>query len=105
MPLLDDYITDVLMRDLVGHDHKPASFLVYLWLAAEQARTKQEIRVSYQEVAEAVGISKSSAQGAIRWLLRRKLLSVEKETVTATPVYTVRMPWREMARHGKSKVH
>ena len=105
MPLLDDYITDVLMRDLVGHDHKPASFLVYLWLASEQARTKDAIRVSYQQLAEAVGISKSSAQSATRWLLRRKLLSVEKETVTATPMYTTRMPWRETARHLKSKVH
>src|SRR5437762_224906 len=73
MPLLDDYITDVLMRDLVGHDHKPVSFLVYLWLAAEQARTKREIRASYQQVAESVGISKSSAQSAVKWLLRRKL--------------------------------
>ena len=104
MPLLDDYITDVLMRDLVGHDRKPVSFLVYLWLAAEQARTKREIRASYQQVAESVGISKSSAQAAIRWLLRRKLLSVQKETVTATPVYTVRTPWRDTARHVKSKV-
>jgi len=104
MPLLDDYITDVLMRDLVGHDRKPVSFLVYLWLAAEQARTKREIRSNYQQVAESVGISKSSAQAAIRWLLRRKLLSVQKETVTATPVYTVRTPWRDTARHTKSKV-
>src|SRR3954447_5687608 len=100
MPLLDDYITDVLMRDLVGHDHKPASFLVYLWLAAQQAQTKREIRASYQQVAESVGISKSSAQAAIKWLLRRKLLSVSKEAVTATPVYVVRMPWRELARHA-----
>src|SRR4051794_16176919 len=105
MPLLDDYIIDVLMRDLVGHDHKPVSFLVYLWLAAEQARTKREIRASYQQVAECVGISKSSAQSAIQWLLRRKLLSVEKRNVTATPLYTVRMPWRESARHQPSKPH
>ena len=38
MAKLDDYITDVLMRDLVGHDHRPAAFLVYLWLAAEHQR-------------------------------------------------------------------
>jgi hypothetical protein len=103
MPLLDDYITDVLMRDLVGHDHKPVSFLVYLWLAAEQGRTKTEVRTSYQQIAESVGISKSSAQTAVRWLVKRKLLSVEKETVTATPVYTVRAPWRESARHFTAK--
>ena len=103
MPLLDDYITDVLMRDLVGHDHKPVSFLVYLWLAAEQGRAKTEVRASYQQIAESVGISKSSAQSAVRWLLRRKLLSVEKETATAIPVYTVRAPWRDSARHVTGK--
>jgi|ERR1700733_1737799 len=98
MPRLDDYITDVLMRDLVGHDHKPVSFLVYLWLAAEHERTNAKVRVSYQQVAESVGISKSSAQAAVRWLLKRKLLAVERENVTATPSYTVRSPWRDAAR-------
>lgn len=103
MPLLDDYITDVLMRDLVGHDRKPAAFLVYLWLAAEQTRSGGELRVSYEELAESIGISKSSAQGAVRWLLRRKLLAVKKQTVTATPSYTVRSPWRESARNPTAR--
>jgi hypothetical protein len=26
-PLLDGYVTDVLMRDLVGHDRSPSAFL------------------------------------------------------------------------------
>ncbi len=69
--ILDDYITDTLMRDLVGHDRKPVSFLVYLWLAAEQAKTHADVQASYQHVAESVGISKSSAQAAIGWLLKR----------------------------------
>lgn len=105
MPVLDDYITDVLMRDLVAHDRKPVSFLVYLWMAAEQTRTGTDIRVSYQQVAESVGISKSSAQGAIRWLLKRKLLAVKKETVTATPTYAVLKPWRESAKRLSLKGH
>jgi hypothetical protein len=95
MPDLDDYIIDVLMRDLVGHDRKPAAFLVYLWLAAEQARRGPEVRVSYEEMAESIGISRSSAQAAVRWLGKRKLLSVKKQSVTATPNYTVRSPWRK----------
>jgi hypothetical protein len=98
MPVFDDYITDVLMRDLVGHDRKPVSFLVYLWLAAEQERRHGEVRVSYEEMAESIGISKSSAQAAIGWLLKRKLLAVKKQSVTATPCYTARSPWREAAR-------
>jgi hypothetical protein len=98
MPLLDDYIIDVLMRDLVGHDRKPVCFLVYLWLAAEEARRRNEVRISYEEMAESIGISKSSAQAAVRWLVKRKLLAVRKQTVTSTPCYTVRAPWRDAAR-------
>jgi len=98
MPTLDDYITDVLMRDLVGHDRKPAAFLVYVWLAAEQARRKGDVQISYEDMAESIGISRSSAQTAVRWLLKRKLLAVKKQTVTATPSYAVRSPWRDGAR-------
>jgi hypothetical protein len=91
---VDDYVTDVLMRDLVGHDKRPTSFLVYLWLTAEQQRRATAVRISYQELAESIGISKSSAQTAIGWLTQRKLLRASKETVTATPVYTIRTPWK-----------
>jgi hypothetical protein len=98
MPEFDDYVTDVLMRDLVGHDRRPASFLVYLWLAAEQERRKGAVQVSYEELAESIGISKSSAQAAVRWLRGRKLLAVTKPTVTATPAYRVCTPWRDHLR-------
>ena len=98
MPAIDDYVIDTLMRDLVGHDRKPASFLVYLWLAAERERRQGEIEISYQELAESIGISRSAAQSAVRWLLRRRLLGASRQSVTATPRYTVRTPWREMAQ-------
>ena len=103
MLILDSYVVDVLMRDLVGHDRRPASFLVYLWLAAEQARRRGEIEVSYQELAESVGVSKSSAQAAVSWLIRRKLLASRKENATAIPHYTVRSPWKEARRSGGSR--
>jgi len=85
MLTLHDYIVDVLMRDLVGHDRRPVSFLVYVWLAAEQARRQGAVQVSYRELAESVGVSKSSAQAAVSWLLRRKLLAASKENATAIP--------------------
>jgi hypothetical protein len=94
MPTFDEYVTDVLMRDLVGHDHRPASFLVYVWLAAEQERQKGAVQVSYQQLAECVGVSKSSAQAAVRWLVRRRLLAASKANATAMPHYTVMSPWR-----------
>jgi hypothetical protein len=93
MLTLDEYVIDVLMRDLVGHDRRPVSFLVYLWLAAEQQRQGKAVTISYQQLAESVGISKSSAQAAAGWLARRKLIAVSKAGFTATPSYAVQKPW------------
>jgi aryl-alcohol dehydrogenase-like predicted oxidoreductase len=100
MPVFDDYVVDVLMRDLVGHDRKPTSFLVYLWLAAEQSRRAAPVEISYQELAESMGVSKSAAQAAMNWLLKRKLVSATKENATAIPLYTVHSPWRNPRLHG-----
>jgi len=94
MPVIDDYVTGVLMRDLVGHDKRPVSFLVYVWLAGEEQRRNAAVQISYRELAESIGVSKSSAQAAIAWLVRRKLVSAAKATVTATPEYKVQTPWR-----------
>ncbi len=98
MPELDNYVTDVLMRDLVGHDRRPVAYLVYLWLAAEQQRRGGVVQLSYQEMAESIGVSKSSVQAAVSWLIRRKLLSASKANATAIPRYTVLSPWRRLAR-------
>ncbi|MGO9339153.1 MAG: helix-turn-helix domain-containing protein [Terracidiphilus sp.] len=95
MLTIDEYVTSVLMRDLVGHDKRPVSFLVYLWLLAEQKQRESAVQISYQELAESIGISKSSAQSAVAWLARRKLVLVSKATVTATPEYKVLSPWRK----------
>ena len=98
---LDPYVTEVLLRDLVGHDRRPASFLVYIWFTAEQQRRSAPVEISYQDLAESIGISKSSAQSAVGWLVRRKLLAVSKATVTATPVYKALAPWRSRrAQHS-----
>jgi winged helix-turn-helix protein DUF2582 len=93
MLAVDEYVVDVLMRDLVGHDRRPVSFLVYLWLAAEQQRQGKAVNISYQQLAESIGISKSSAQAAAGWLARRKLISIDKATFTSTPSYSVQKPW------------
>ena len=98
---LDPYIADVLLRDLVGHDRRPASFLVYIWFTAEQQKHARQRRastvtISYQELAESIGISKSAAQSAVAWLIRRKLLVATKTAVTATPTYKVLTPWKRL---------
>src|SRR5260370_29865050 len=102
--MIDDYITDVLLRDLVGHDRRPVSFLVYLWLAVEQARRGAAVQISYQELAENIGVSKSSVQAAVSWLRGRKLVAATKENATAFPRYTVLTPWKCTSRPQSSRM-
>jgi len=97
MPPIDDYILDTLMRDLVGHDHRPAAYLVYVWLCGERHRRTGELRVSFQELAESTGLSRSAAQSSVAWLKRRKLLSAAKSNATDVPTYTIHTPWRPKA--------
>ena len=99
---LDDYIVDALMRDLVAHDRRPVSFLVYLWLTKEQHHGGKAVQVSYRELAESIGVSKSSAQAAVSWLVRRRLLSVSKKTPTSTPRYSVLRPWAGTQRSPRT---
>ena len=92
---VDEYVFTVLMRDLVEHDRSPSGFLVYLHLMSESKRLRTKtIRISYQAIAEATGLSKSAVQGATRGLVSRQLLEVRKESATATPEYRVMKPWR-----------
>jgi hypothetical protein len=101
----DDYVVGVLMRDLIGHDRRPVCFLAYIWLAAEQQNRNGAVEVSYRELAECMGVSKSSVQAAVSWLIRRKLLATTKDNATATPRYTVLRPWRDTARSARGRSH
>jgi DNA-binding GntR family transcriptional regulator len=88
---IDDYVLDVLMRDLVGHDRSPSAFFVYLYL---WRRTREgEVRLPLQRIAEGTGLSKRSVQAAVGHLEDRRLLRVERESITAVPEYTVLRPW------------
>jgi hypothetical protein len=90
--LLDDYIVDILMRDLCGHDRHPSAFLVYLWLYGRSGGGA--VQVALQDIAEGAGIAKRSVQSAIAHLVKRKLISIERAGITAVAVYTVNRPWR-----------
>ncbi len=90
----DRYIFETLMADLVGHDRSPAAFVVYvaLWLRTG-GRRQVGTRISHRDLAEETGLSKSTVQGAIRHLSRRRLISSARASVTATPEYFVLRPW------------
>lgn len=92
---IDDYVLDVLMRDLVAHDRAPSAFLVYLHLWRESERSGiTTVKASHQTMAECTGLSKTAVQNAVRRLVERKLLRAQKSSVTAVPEYRVLKPWR-----------
>jgi Helix-turn-helix domain len=92
---IDPYIIDNLMVDLVGHDRHPSAFLVYLYLwRRSTGNRRRRVTVSYQTIASDIGLSKSAVQAAIRTLSRRRLVSVERQSITAVPAYTIATPWR-----------
>ena len=95
---IDDYVLDVLMPDLVGHDRQPAAFLVYLYLYRHAQRQKwRPVTASLRMVAEATGLSKSTAQIALEKLRARQLIRSTKDFVTAMPQHRVLRHWREPA--------
>jgi hypothetical protein len=102
MPSISKYVCDTLMRELVGRDRRPASFLVYIWLLAEEQRRQGIVSISYAELAEKIGIAKSTAQSAIGWLRRRKLVATTKASATATPAYRTQAPWNSIPARGRT---
>lgn len=92
---LDTYLTDVLLRDLVGHDRAPSAYLVYLWLwRMSRGEGRERVGASLQTIATQTGLSKSAVQGAVRHLVRRRLLAANRASATAAPVYEILEPWR-----------
>ena len=91
---VDAYVLDVLMRDLVGHDHSPSAFLVFLYLWREtHGRRTAAVRASLQSVAHATGLSKSAVQSALRVLKRRRLVRAVRAHATDVPSYSLRKSW------------
>lgn len=91
-PLLDPYVYDTLMRDLVRHDRRPAAYLVYVALAAQAARGRETW--SHLQLAEQTGLSKRTVQDSLRHLARRQLINVERGAPTEAAVVAVLTPWR-----------
>lgn len=92
---LDNYVLDVLLRDLVGHDKRPAAFLVYLHLYACASRSGwRPVAASLRDLAEATGLSKSAVEVAMKVLRRRRLISTESESRTARPRHRVLCHWK-----------
>jgi hypothetical protein len=93
---LDTHVVDVLLRDLVGHAHSAAAFLVYLvlWRNTFGAR-QRKVRLSHRAIAEETSLSKTAVQQGLRELHRRKLVASTRRHPTDTPEHAVLRPWRK----------
>jgi hypothetical protein len=105
---LERYVTEVLMRDLIGHDHLPSAFLVYLFFrgraTADEAnansgrRRMHPVTISVRELAAQTGLAKSVVQTALKVLHRRALIRTVGISRTGRPAkatsYQVLRPWR-----------
>jgi hypothetical protein len=92
---IDDYVLDVLMRDIVGHDRQPAAYLVYLCLYSQAARVKwKPVPASLRSLADVTGLSKSAVQTALELLRRRELIKTTSDHSTAIPAHRVLRHWR-----------
>jgi DNA-binding transcriptional MocR family regulator len=92
---VDDYVLDVLMRDIVGHDRQPAAYLVYLHLYGRAVRQRwKPVAASLRILAEETGLSKSAVQTALELLRRRELIASASEHATAVPEHRVLRHWR-----------
>jgi DNA-binding MarR family transcriptional regulator len=93
---IDDYVLDVLMRDLIAHDRQPAAYLVYLSLYGQAARTRwKPVPASLRMLADATGLSKSAVQTALENLRRRELIVTTRVHATAIPCHRVLRHWRK----------
>jgi DNA-binding MarR family transcriptional regulator len=95
---VDRYVLDTLMADLVGHDHKPSSFLVYLAILA--AHTDGSASFSHAELAERTGQSRRTVQNAVDNLKRRGLVEVSRKGPTEPATYTPLTPWKRQRDYG-----
>jgi hypothetical protein len=91
---VDDYVLDVLMRDLIAHDQQPSAFLVYLFLFARAARQRwRPVAMSLRMIAQETGLSKSAVQTALDTLRYRELIVSDRTHATAVPKHRVLRHW------------
>src|SRR5688500_8399788 len=92
--MLDPYVVETLMPDLVGHDRRPSAFLVsrYHCRHTNAGRARGQA-LPLRSLAEGTGVSKRAVQNAWRALARRRLDTASHATPTSAPTFVVHRPW------------
>jgi hypothetical protein len=92
---VDPYVIDSLMPDLVGHDRRASSFVVYMYLWRRTRGASRPARASLQMIADGTGLSKGAVQAAVRWLAQRRLVEAKRSSATSAPSFTLVCHWRQ----------
>jgi hypothetical protein len=96
---LDAYLLDSLLPDVVGHDRRPASFIIYLYLYRQASQEANwSVHLSHQSIATATGLSRSAVQSALAHLQKRQLVASSRAHPTAVPRHRVLRPWLRLNR-------
>jgi CRP-like cAMP-binding protein len=91
---LEAYLVDCLLPDLVGHDRRLSSFIVYLYLYRHACQDANwSVRISHQSIASDTGLSRSAVQTALAHLQARELILTSRAHPTAVPLHRVLRPW------------
>ena len=97
---LDAYLIDCLLPDLVGHDRRLSSFIIYLYLYRHASQqVNWSVRMSHQSIATATGLSRSAVQSALAHLQGRQLIATSRAHPTAVPLHHVLRPWLRLRRY------
>src|SRR4030095_6614656 len=100
---IDDYVLDVLVRDIVWHDQQPAAFLGYLSFSGRAARQHwQPVKSSLRMLADETGLSKSAVQRALATVHFRQLAETSSAHRTAVATHRVLRHWRSNRARRRS---
>ena len=98
----DPYVLDVLMPDLVGHEHSPSAFLIYVYLSHRiEAAGGRAVQLSYATMALDTGLrasprsAPSPCSSAGNWSASPAL------SRTSVPSYLVLRPWAARKRSSE----
>jgi hypothetical protein len=96
---LDAYVIDCLLPDLVGHDRRLSSFIIYLYLYRQASQqVNWSVRMSHPSIAAATGLSRSAVQSALAHLQGRQLIATSRAHATAVPLHRVLRPWLRLKK-------
>ena len=96
---LDAYLFDCLLPDLVGHDRRAASFIIYLHLyrhASQQANWS--VRLSISRLPPPLASHKAPSKRTSAHLQNRQLIATSRAHPTAVPLHRVLRPWLRLNR-------